>query len=148
MRFILAILFSLFATLAQAQGVSAQLCYTTNGTNCARSVQSSASIPINIATGTTTQLVALVANQTIYITSWDVMAGGTGNFTLEYGTGTNCGTGTTTLTGAYPLIAQAGISKGNGLGPVLIVPPGNALCALTDQTIQYSGSISYAQFQN
>jgi hypothetical protein len=144
---ILTILFSLFATLAQAQSTQ-RLCYTTNGSNCAPSIQASKTIPINIASATTTELVALVANQTVYVTSWDVMAGGTGNFTLEYGTGTTCGTGTTILTGAYPLIAQAGISKGNGLGPVLIVPSGNALCAVTSTGVQFSGSISYAQFKN
>jgi hypothetical protein len=146
MRLILAFLFSLFATFAQAQ--NSPICYTTNGANCLKGVQASTSVPINISTATTTQLVALQANQTIYITSWDVMAGGTGNFTLEYGTGTTCGTGTTTLTGAYPLIAQAGVAKGDGLGPILIVPPGNALCALTSASVQYSGSLSYAQFQN
>ncbi len=148
MRYILALALSIFATFAQAQTTKGSLCYTTNGTNCAASIQSSASAAINISSATTTQLIALVANQTIYVTSWDVMAGGTSNFTLEYGTGTTCGTGTTTLTGAYPLIAQAGISKGNGLGPILIVPPGNALCALTSGNVQHSGSVSYAQFQN
>jgi hypothetical protein len=75
-----------------------------------------------------------------------VMAGGTGNITLEYGTGSNCGTGTTALTGAYPLTAQQGIAKGNGLGPVLIAPSGNALCALTSAAIQMSGSLAYTQF--
>jgi hypothetical protein len=145
MRYILAALFSIFATFAQAQSTQ-QLCYTTNGANCVPAVQSETSVAINISTATTTQLIALVANQTIFVTSWDVIAGGTGNFTLEYGTGTNCGTGTTTITGAYPLIAQAGISKGNGLGSVLVIPPGNALCALTSANVQYSGSLSYAQF--
>src|SRR6185437_3394497 len=94
-------------------------------------VTSGASIPINISTATTTQLVALSAGKSIYVTSWDVISGGTGNITLEYGTGSNCGTGTQVLTGAYPLTAQNGIAKGDGLGTVLIVPSGNAMCALT-----------------
>ncbi len=75
-----------------------------------------------------------------------MIAAGTGNITLEYGTGSNCGTGTTALTGAYSLAAQFGIAKGNGLGPVLIVPTGNALCALTSAAVQMSGSVSYTQF--
>lgn len=148
MRYIIAAFLSIIATFAQAQSVHSSLCYTTNGVNCTDSIQASQSVAISIAASTTTQLIALAANQTIYITSWDVMAGGTGNFTLEYGTGTACATGTVTLTGAYPLIAQAGIAKGNGLGPVLIVPPGNALCAVTSSSVQFSGSVSYAQFQN
>lgn len=111
-------------------------------------VQGTATVPINISTATTTQLVAGVANQGIYVTHWDVMAGGTGNITFEYGTGSSC-TGTNALSGAYPLIAQAGASAGGGLGTVLIVPPsttGNSLCAVTSAGVQMSGSLTYAQY--
>lgn len=108
-------------------------------------ITSGASIPINISTATTTQLVALSAGKSIYVTAWDVISGGIGNLTLEYGTGSNCGTGTTALTGPYGLSAQAGISKGDGLGTVLIVPSGNALCALTSAAVQMSGSLTYTQ---
>lgn len=130
---------------ANAQSRSS-LCYTTNGTNCVLAIQASNSVPIDIATATTTELVALTNGKTIFVTSWDVMAGGTGNFRLVYGTGTNCGTGQQNLTGAYPLIAQAGISKGNGLGIVLAIPQSNALCAVTSTVVQYSGSVSYVKF--
>lgn len=131
--------------LAIAQGPQ-KLCYTTNGTNCVPAVQGALSVPISISTATTTQLIALVAGKNIFVTSWNVISGGTGTITLVYGTGTSCGTGTTSLTGAYPLIAQAGIVVGNGLGNVLIVPPGNALCATTSAAVQMSGSVAYAQF--
>jgi hypothetical protein len=109
-------------------------------------IQAGASVPINISTATTTQLLAAATGKAIYVTAWDVIAAGTGNITLEYGTGSNCGTGTTTLTGVYSLAAQFGIAKGNGLGPVLIVPTSNALCALTSAAVQMSGSVSYTQF--
>lgn len=109
-------------------------------------IQADNSAAINVSTATTTQLVALSAGKKIYVTSFDVIAGGTGNITFEYGTGTNCGTGTTALTGAYNLTAQNGISKGNGIGPVLVVPAGDALCVLTSAAVQMSGSLSYTQF--
>ena len=109
-------------------------------------IQADSSAAINVSTATTTQLVALAASQKIYVTSYDVIAGGTGNITFEYGTGSTCGTGTTILTGAYNLTAQAGIAKGNGVGPVLVVPAGNALCVLTSAAVQMSGSVAYAQF--
>jgi hypothetical protein len=109
-------------------------------------IQADSSVPINVSTATTTQLVALSAGKKIYVTAADVVAGGTGNVTFEYGTGTNCATGTTVLTGAYPLTAQAGLSKGGGLGPVWVVPSGNALCVLTSAAVQYSGSVAYTQF--
>lgn len=124
---------------AQLQGVR-------SGANMVAQLQASASVPINVNTATTTQLVALSGSTNIYVTSFDVIAGGTGNITFVYGTGTNCGTGTASLTGAYPLTAQAGIAKGNGSGPVLIVPSGNALCVTTSAAQQMSGSVSYTQF--
>lgn len=117
-----------------------------SGANMVELTQASASVPINVSTATTTQLVALSGSTLIRVTSFDVIAGGTGNITFVYGTGTNCGTGTTPLTGAYPLTAQAGIAKGSGLGPVLVVPAGNALCVTTSAAVQMSGSVSYTQY--
>lgn len=108
--------------------------------------QDGASVPINVSTATDTQLVALSGSTVIYVTSFDVIAGGTGNITFEYGTGSNCATGKTALTGAYPLVAQAGIAKGSGVAAVLKVPSGNALCVLTSAAVQMSGSVSYIQF--
>jgi len=105
-----------------------------------------ASVAINVSTATTTQLVALSGSTKIYVTSFDVIAGGTGNITFVYGTGSSCGTGTTSLTGAYNLTAQAGIAKGSGVAAVLVVPAGNALCVTTSASVQMSGSISYQQF--
>ena len=104
------------------------------------------SAAISVSTATTTQLLALSGTTKIYVMAYDVIAGGTGNITFEYGTGSNCGTGTTALTGAYNLTAQAGIAKGDGSAPVLIVPAGNALCALTSAAVQMSGSFAYQQF--
>ena len=139
------------ATSAQAvQGVTGGVPLPTNDANTGGSltsiIQAGASIPINISSATTTQLVAAASGKAIYVSTWDVIAAGTGNITLEYGTASNCGAGTTALTGPYPLAAQQGIAKGNGLGPVLIVPAGNALCALTSAAIQMSGSLAYTQF--
>jgi hypothetical protein len=121
----------------------------TGGANSGGSlVQASSSTVINTSSATTTQLVAGVSGQKIYVTAWDVMAGGSGTITLEYGTQTTspCDTGTTPLTGPYPLIAQAGIAKGSGLSPVFVVPSGAQLCARTSAPVQMSGSVSYAQF--
>lgn len=117
-----------------------------SGANMVGLIQADTSVAINISTTTTTQLVALSGTTKIYVTSFDVIAGGTGNITFVYGTGASCGTGTTSLTGPYNLTAQAGIAKGSGLGPVLVVPSGNALCATTSANVQMSGSVSYTQF--
>ncbi len=109
-------------------------------------IQADSSASVSISTATTTQIVALSSTKKIYVTAYSLIAGGTGNVTFEYGTGSNCGTGTTVLTGALPLVANSGIATGSGLGPVLVVPASNALCILTSAGVQISGSVAYTQF--
>lgn len=130
---------SSYPTAGTAMGVR-------SGANMVAASQANASVAISGNTATTAQLVALSASAVIHVTSFDFMAGGSANVKLVYGTGTNCGTGTTDLTGAYPLTAQAGIAKGSGQGPVLVVPAGNALCWTNSAAQQVSGSLSYTQF--
>jgi hypothetical protein len=139
------------ATSAQAvQGVTGGVPMPTTSANTGGSltsiIQAGVSLPINLSTAATTQLVAAVGGKAIYVTAWDVIAAGTTSFTFEYGTGTNCAVGTAALTGPYSLVAQFGAAKGSGLGPVLVVPAGNALCAVNSATVQVSGSLAYTQF--
>lgn len=105
-----------------------------------------ASVPIVISTSTTTQLVALASGQSIYVTSWDVISAGSGTVQLVYGTGTNCATAQGNVTGVYTLAANVGLAKGTGVGAVLVVPQGTALCATTVGAVVYGGSLSYARF--
>ena len=104
------------------------------------------SAPINISTATTTLLVPASGLTAIYVSAYDIIAGGAGSVTIEYGAGANCSSGTTALTGPYPLMANSGISKGSGVAPLLKAPPGNALCVVTSTPVQYSGSITFQQF--
>lgn len=116
------------------------------GANADAVAQGAATVAINVSSATTTQIVGLSGSTKIYVTGLTVIAGGTGNITLVYGTGTNCGTGTTSLSGAMPLVANSGLSIGGGLGAVLMVPAGQALCVTTSAAVQYSGFVTYAQF--
>ncbi|WP_332771621.1 hypothetical protein [Phenylobacterium sp.] len=109
-------------------------------------IQANASAAISVSTATTTQLVPLSGSTKIYVTAWDVVAAGTGNIKLVHGTGSSCGTDTTDLTGNYNLVAQAGLSKGGGLGPVIVVPAGKALCVTTSAAVGMAGSVAYTQF--
>ncbi len=107
------------------------------------------SVAINITKAATTQLVASSGTTQIYVTAWDVIANTASAITLEYGTkATNpCDTGTTALTGAYSFSAQSGISRSGGPQPLYIIPPGNALCAVTSgASVSFAGSLSYTQF--
>jgi hypothetical protein len=110
-------------------------------TNLPTSFIPTASVPIAVSTAGTVQLVAAVSGKAIYVTDWDVVAGGTGTFQLEYGTGTNCATGTTALTGTYPAAAQFGRA---GVGH-LFIPVGNALCIVTTGAAASQGFVAYAQ---
>jgi hypothetical protein len=110
-------------------------------TNLPTSTMPTASVPIAVLTAGTAQLVAAVSGEAIYVTDWDAVAGGTGTFQLEYGTGTNCATGTTALTGAYPTVAQFGRA---GVGH-LFIPAGNALCIVTTGAAASQGFVAYVQ---
>lgn len=94
---------------------------------------------------TTTQIIALSGTKVTYVTLAKVFAGGTVNVTFKYGTGTNCATGTTTLEGPYPFTAQSGTVEGNGAGPVMIVPSGQALCITTDASVSGGVKLIYQQ---
>lgn len=115
-----------------------------SGANVDALAQGGLTAPINVSTATTTQIVALSGTTLIRVTGLAVIAGGTGNITFVYGTGSNCGTGTTSLTGAFPLVANAGLTIGGGV--VLMVPSGQALCVTTSAAVQMSGFVTYAQF--
>ncbi|UPT53194.1 hypothetical protein [Synechococcus phage Ssp-JY42] len=108
-------------------------------------MQADASAAISMSSATTTELVAAVSGQQIYVTHYNVIAAGTGNFKLVYGTGSNCGTGTTDATGNYNLTAQAGVAAGNGLGVLIVIPPGRALCATNSAAVGMYGLVSYSQ---
>lgn len=110
---------------------------------------------INIATATTTQLVALQATSPIQVCGLVLnQVNGTGSLALEYGTGTTCGTGTTALTGTiFAATTASGTTNTvrvgvRDKGSMATVPMGNALCALTTGTIQQSGWVTYVQQPN
>ena len=116
------------------------------GANSVNVAQGSATVAVNISTATTTQIVALSGSTQIYVTGITIVAGGTGNVTIVYGTGSACGTGTTSVSGAMPLVANSGFSIGSGLGPVIVLPAGQALCITTSAAVQMSGFVTYTQF--
>jgi hypothetical protein len=109
-------------------------------TNLPTSFIPNASVPISVSGAGTMQLVAGISGQAIYVTDWDVVAGGTGTFQLEYGTGANCAD-PTALTGLYPATAQFGRA---GVGH-LFVATGNTLCIVTTGAAAPQGFVAYVQ---
>lgn len=93
-----------------------------------------------------TQIVAGVAGQSISFCGWTINAGAAaGTAQLQYGTGSNCGTGTTVLTPAYSL-AINGVLNDHVAVAHASLPPANALCLVTTGTGPMQIMIYYGQF--
>jgi opacity protein-like surface antigen len=87
-----------------------------------------------LASATAAQIVAGVAGASIRVTyvAYSAYNSATaGLLELLYGTGTNCGTGTTVLhvLADVPATTQISGALGTGYGQIFIVPAGKSLCA-------------------
>ena len=106
------------------------------------------SVPIAISSATTTQLVALASGQTIFVCGFSLtMVGATETIQFEYGTGASCGTGTTTLTGAFAdgTASDIAFSYGGGEMTIFATASANALCAVTTGTVSIQGVLTFVQ---
>jgi hypothetical protein len=146
---------------AGTAGVSWSVYYVANSTPtspfvsdpCASSGSAKSSVSISIASATTTQLIALFGQRSIYVCGGYLAVGTSATSAataqFEYGTGASCGTGTTILTGtmgtqtatagidAQPIPLSAGVTN-------FTAPPGNALCLVTaGTTVSVQGYLSY-----
>jgi len=101
---------------------------------------------VTVAAGNTTEIVALNSGRRIRVCQFSISAD-TAATTAQwkYGTGTNCGTGTTNLTGAYVIGNGNNVSAGSGLGELFKGASSNAIC-LTAATGAVSGHMTYAAF--
>jgi hypothetical protein len=66
------------------------------------------------------------------------------NFKLDYGTGTNCGTGTTAVTGNYQNTLTFALDFDPRAAP--LIPAGNAVCGNFGSTVTSGGTLQYALF--
>jgi hypothetical protein len=102
---------------------------------------------INISTATTTKIVSNAPNKKTLVNIAFLYGPHTNNVTFEYGTGSNCGTGTTAIGGIIELSASTpGFTLGNGTGAVLTIPADKDLCILTTGNVQLSGWLQYNQY--
>jgi len=117
-----------------------------NGSTWDREFTCPNSAIVNVAAAATTQIVALASSQIIRVCSF-VISGDTlaTTATFVYGTGANCGTGTTSLTGAMRLADEGNISATGANGSLFRTIASNALC-LTAATGAVTGFVTYAQY--
>lgn len=97
------------------------------------------------STNGSTELVALTSGRTIYVCGYTIMAGGTVNVKLIYGTGTACATGSTNMTPAYQLTAQAGVSDQSPFSRGLKTASANALCINASAGVAAQAIVYYAK---
>ena len=146
---------------ASATTYNLEYVFNSQGTNnaladpCLSPTSNKLSQPFTITTATTTQIIPLVAGQKIYPCGamMDLYADSSQiySFQWEYGTGANCGTGTTAVSGVIKTNSSAesepfGFSGGTWMN----IPIGNALCAVTvaisgGPGINAAGVIAYVQ---
>lgn len=122
-------------------GVAILLVLATAATNFAASVPASQSAAVNDSASGLTQIVAASGSEAIFVRSYTVVVNAAVTVQWEYGTGTNCGTGTTALTGPMSFAANGGAAPHG----TLFVPAGNALCLNLGSAVQVGGSVTYAQ---
>jgi hypothetical protein len=109
-------------------------------------VKCDSSAQLTMSTATTTQMVAPAAGKSIYVCGFAINGGGATTAKLVAGTGTNCGTGTVTLTPAFSLANATTVALGGGLGYVAKAASGNALCATNSAAATANLFVAYTQF--
>jgi hypothetical protein len=98
---------------------------------------------LDMTTATTTQIVALVSGRKIRVCGFSLQGGGTTTATIKYGTGSNCGTGTTVLSPGWELTAQSGLAEGSGLGELFQTPVSQALCVTSSAAVNLHAFVTY-----
>lgn len=134
--------FSVAGTLADSAAFQPPLV----GDPCQNNYILKKSVAVAQGASATTQLIALAAGQTIYVCSMEASLAGTSpTVTVVTGTGANCGTGQTSLTGAIVGTNAAGFITMNGNGVVTATPVSQALCLTTAATTSVQGVLTYVQ---
>lgn len=102
-------------------------------------------IPIAGTVAVATEIVPLTTGQRIYVTALLLTPLATSVVTFTSGTGTNCGTNTTSVTGAMTFAAGQEVNWGTGNGALLVATVSHALC-ITIATAVAPGALAYAKF--
>lgn len=130
------VLLGLWAAPARAQALNV----TTPWITC------DATVIYDASTNGSTQLVALAANQSIYICGYSIFAAGTVNVELDYGTGSACASNNVKMVPAYEFTAQTGMSDQSPQYRGLKTAIGTALCLKTSSGVAVQAIVYYRQF--
>jgi hypothetical protein len=105
---------------------------------------STKAIAINLSAVTgANQIIAASGSTIVRITNISVGMTTASTVSITAGTGTNCGTSTTTLWGPYPSNTTAFAQDFAG---ILVAPAGDAVCLNFGGTVTAGGGVSYSQY--
>jgi len=104
------------------------------------------SVVVSGNTAATAELVPLVAGKRVRVCGFVLTGAAATTVTLKTGTGANCGSGTTNLTGAMGFGTTTFVTYSGGVAPVLSTPVSQALCWTNSATQQVSGVLTYGQY--
>lgn len=93
-------------------------------------------LPIDCSSATANEIVPAIAGKIIRVLGFHMMAAGTVNPRWRSGAATS-------KSGAYPLIANTGVSPAYNPRGVILCGRGEALNLVLDQAVQVSGGISF-----
>ena len=117
--------------------------YKFNGATWDRDFVCPLSAPITYtAASGSLQIVAASGSTIIRVCHVSISTSVATNITLQYGTGSNCGTGTNPLTGAYNNVTSIALD----LFGTLRTPASQALCIVSSASVTAGGVVTYAQF--
>ncbi len=102
-------------------------------------------ISITGTVAASTKIISGVSGRYLYITSLNLVPVATSVVTFTAGTGTNCGTNTTSLSGAMTFATGQILQAGTGAGVILAAPQGYDIC-ITIATAVSPGFLSYSLF--
>jgi hypothetical protein len=133
------------ASNTQTRMGTADFPFLFNGSTWDRDFTCPNSTAVSVTAGSTTEIVPLTSSQIIRICGFSLSMSAAGTAAIVYGTGTNCGTGTTTMSGAVPLATGTPWSISAGKGAVLRNIASNAVCvtAATGNVIGFLNWVKY-----
>jgi hypothetical protein len=128
--------------LGGISGFSFVMPYAFNGATWDREFLCTNSAVINTSSSGLTELVALAASKRVRVCHFTAVAASPVTITLDYGTGSACGSGTTALTGAMTSITTIDTDfRGE-----LRTASANALCINLGTGVSTQGVVTYAQY--
>lgn len=102
---------------------------------------------VSEATSGNNEIVALTASERIYVCGYMLVGAGVVDVQWVYGTGSDCGTSETDLTGLMSIAAAGGgMADSSPFWRGLAPATGNALCLELSGDVQVSGWVSYTKF--